>query len=89
MRMSEAEIVSFIGIALIFIGLLIVALAVLLRSSRIEGKVKVRGGGAVIIGPIPIVFGSDKKAVKTVLILAIVLTALVLAFTVVNYFLGR
>ena len=87
--MSEAEIVSFIGIALIFIGLLTVALAVLLRSSRSAGKVKVRGGGAVIIGPIPIVFGSDRKAVKTVLILAIVLTALALAFTVVNYFLGR
>jgi uncharacterized protein (TIGR00304 family) len=87
--MTEAEIVSFVGIALIFLGFLLVVFAFLLRSSRSAGKANVRGGGVVIIGPIPIVFGTDKKAVKTVLILAIVLTVLVLAATVANYLLGR
>jgi uncharacterized protein (TIGR00304 family) len=78
----------FAGIALIFIGVLIVALAILLKSSRSLEKGRVRGGGAVIISPVPIVFGSDKKTVKTVLILAIVLTVLVLAVTIVNYLLA-
>lgn len=87
--MTAAEILSFAGIALIFLGVVIVALAVLLKSNRSAGKGNVRAGGAVIIGPVPIVFGSDKKTVKTVLILAIVLTALVLAVTVVDYFLAR
>lgn len=87
--MTAAEILSFAGIALIFIGVLIVALAALLRASRSDTKGKVRGGGAIIIGPVPIVFGTDKKTVKTVLVLSIVLMALVLAVTIVNYLLAR
>jgi uncharacterized protein (TIGR00304 family) len=87
--LAAAEIFAFVGIALIFIGVLIVALAVLLKSNRSAGKGNVQAGGAVIIGPVPIVFGSDKKTVKTVLVLSIVLTALVLAVTIVNYLLAR
>ena len=37
-------------------------------------KEQVKGGGVVLIGPIPIVFGSDTKVTNTMLILAIVLT---------------
>jgi len=87
--MAAAEIISLVGITLIFIGVLIVILAFLLGSIRSGRKVKARGGGAVIIGPIPIVFGTDKKMVKTMLVLAIVLTVLVLAVTVVNFLLAR
>jgi len=36
----------------------------------------VKGGGIIMIGPIPIVFGSDKSSVHTLLILAIVLMVL-------------
>jgi Protein of unknown function DUF131. len=39
----------------------------------------------VIIGPVPIVFGSSERATKAVLILAIVLTALVLALYLLLY----
>ncbi len=87
--MTAAEIIFFVGIALILIGLLVVILAFLFRSTRTGGKAKIQAGGVVIIGPVPIVFGTDKKALKTVLILAITLTALVLAVTVVNYLLSR
>lgn len=86
--MAGTELLYFMGIALIFIGILIVALVVLLKSSRYAGKGKFKGAGAVIIGPIPIVFGTDKKSVKTLLVLAIVLTALVLAVMIVNYLLA-
>ncbi len=87
--MEVAEILSLAGMVLIFIGLVIVAISILLKSVRASGNAKVRGGGAVIIGPIPIIFGTDKKMVRSMLILAIVLTLLVLTATVVNYLLAR
>ncbi len=87
--MEVAEILSLAGIVLIFIGLAIVVISIILKSGRSSGKANIRGGGAVIIGPIPIVFGTDKKMVRSMLILAIVLTVLVLTVTVVNYLLAR
>jgi uncharacterized protein (TIGR00304 family) len=44
-----------------------------------EGE-KVRGGGVVMIGLIPIVFGSDVSSLKVVMILAIVLMIITLTF---------
>lgn len=41
---------------------------------------KVKGGGVILIGPIPIVFGTDKKYVVLLMILAIVLMLLMLIF---------
>ena len=83
------DVLFLAGFALIVVGVLIVILALLLVSVRSAGKGKVRGGGAVIIGPVPIVFGTDKKSLKTILLLAIVLTALALVVFVVNYLLAR
>jgi len=37
---------------------------------------RVRGGGVIMLGLIPIIFGSDKESVKTVIILAIILMIL-------------
>ena len=56
-----------LGIIIIFIGVIIVFAAfVLLFLSSIKSG-RARGGGALIIGPFPIVFGSDKESVKTIL----------------------
>ncbi|MBS7660056.1 DUF131 domain-containing protein, partial [Candidatus Bathyarchaeota archaeon] len=57
-----------LGLTLILLGILtlIIAFAILLISS-IKSSIKggrVRGGGAVIIGPIPIVFGTDKESMR-------------------------
>ena len=87
--MLGTDVLFLAGFALIVVGVLIVILALLLVSVRSAGKGKVRGGGAVIIGPVPIVFGTDKKSLKTILLLAIVLTALALVVFVVNYLLAR
>ncbi len=74
------------GIALIFLGFAIVFIAVvLLFLSSVRGKAKVRGGGAVIIGPLPIVFGTDKESVKTLLILAIALIALLALSAILSH----
>jgi uncharacterized protein (TIGR00304 family) len=85
--LTGTELLSTAGTVLIFIGVLIVIVAVLLISVRSAGKGKVKAGGAVIIGPIPIIFGTDKKSLKTVMGLSIVLTALLLAVLIVNYLL--
>jgi uncharacterized protein (TIGR00304 family) len=83
----NAETFYSLGVALIFLGMLIVTAAfVLLALSSFRGG-KVKGGGAVIVGPFPIIFGTDKESVKTVLWLSIALTLLLLAFMVIFHFL--
>ena len=72
---------------MILAGVFIIILAVIMLSVRSAGKGKVRGGGAVIIGPIPIIFGTDKKSLKTVVSLSLALTILLLVVMVVRYWL--
>ena len=47
-------------------------------AGKVESKVK--GGGVIMLGPIPIIFGTDKESVKTAAILAIILMLLSLLF---------
>jgi uncharacterized protein (TIGR00304 family) len=76
-----------IAMILIFAGFLIIFLAVVLMFfMNIRGKGKVRGGGAVIIGSFPIIFGTDKESVRTLLLLSIILIILML-FVMVFYYL--
>jgi len=76
-----------IGLILIFTGflLVLVAIALLLFTAAI-GRKKVRGGGVVIIGPLPIVFGTDKESVRTLLLLSIVLIVVVLLVMAFCYY---
>jgi len=78
-----------VGIIMILVGIIIVvvAFALLFISSVKSGKV--RGGGAVIIGPFPIVFGTDKESVKAVLWLSIALTIILFALFITLHLLGR
>ena len=70
------------GVGLILLGFVVVFITMvwLVFSSAKGGKAKVRGGGVVIVGPIPIVFGTDKESVKVILVLSIVLVVLLLIF---------
>jgi len=58
-------------------------------SANTEGRGKVRGGGAIIIGSVPIIFGIDKESLKTVLRLSIVLTIILVIVTVVFYLVSK
>ena len=87
--MADAGVFLALGIALIFIGVLIIVLAVLLLSVSSVKKGKVKGGGAIIIGPVPIIFGTDKESLRTVLLLSLALTALLVVATIVYYLLLR
>jgi len=72
-----------IGLTLVFAGFAIAFIAVVLLFLRgFKSKGKMRGGGAVIIGPIPIIFGTDKESIKIILVLSIILIALLLVLTV-------
>jgi uncharacterized protein (TIGR00304 family) len=75
-----------LGIILVIVGSLFISLEIIMNIFREKGekpeekeekpkktKSKVRGGGVVLIGPIPIIFGSDKKFLIIAVILAIAL----------------
>ncbi len=79
-----------LGIALIFTGMFIIIIAaILLLLMSVRGKEKVRGGGVIIIGPFPIIFGTDKESVKTVLLLSLTVTILLVIITVILYLLSK
>jgi uncharacterized protein (TIGR00304 family) len=79
-----------IGVILILVGFFVTFISViLLFFTAFKGKGKVKGGGAIIIGPFPIVFGTDKESVKILLLLSIILIALLLVFMAFFYFAYR
>lgn len=65
---------------LIFLGIAVVGVALL--SSAKSSRSDVRGAGVVIIGPIPIVFGSDARWASIAIALATVLVLLSFLFYV-------
>jgi uncharacterized protein (TIGR00304 family) len=85
----DAGVLYALGIALIFVGVLIIVVAVILLSVSGAKKGKVKGGGAIIIGPVPIIFGTDEKSLKTVLLLSLALTVLLVVAMIVYYLLLR
>ncbi len=65
---------SDIGLLLIFVGFILTFIGFILLS-RIGGK----GGGILLIGPIPIIWGKDKESLKWV---AIILSLVILIYLV-------
>ncbi|PSO06972.1 hypothetical protein B9Q04_13345 [Candidatus Marsarchaeota G2 archaeon BE_D] len=86
--MLIAPILFYAGVLLVFIGIIgIVGYTLILASRRGQrddhgeektedksGKGQVEGGGVIFIGPIPIVFGSNKRIAKWMVIAAILIT---------------
>lgn len=87
--MIDSAALYALGITLIFVGVLIIVIAVILLSVSGVKKGKVQGGGAIIIGPIPVIFGTDTKSLKTVLLLSLALTVMLAVAMVVYYLLLR
>ncbi len=71
------------GLALIVLGFILAFVAAILLAFGSKGAGQSRGSGILLIGPIPIVFGSDRSSVRTLMILAIVLIVVVLAFMLI------
>jgi len=72
----------FIGVTIVVIGVLLIFIA----GISSQGESRVEGGGVVVIGPIPIVFGSSQRITIILLVLAIILT---IATIVLYIMLGR
>ena len=82
--------VTEVGFILIIFGfVLAVAAMILLAFRSAPGSEKTRAAGVLLIGPIPIVFGTDKGSVKGLMILAIVLILVVLIIMVLPYLFVR
>lgn len=69
-----------LGIILIMLGMFFIVFWGITRSvqksAEIEENVHVKTGGVIMICPVPIVFGSDKRSELIAMILAIVLMVL-------------
>ncbi len=51
-----------LGITLVFVGVAIIVAAIIIASTgSSKRKGNVRGAGVIMIGPIPIIFGTDKN----------------------------
>lgn len=87
--MVDATSLCALGIALVFVGILIVVVTLFLLSVSSATRRKIKGGGAVIIGPVPIIFGTDKRSLKTVLLLSLALTIMLIAFLILQYLLMK
>lgn len=71
-----------VGLLLALAGFAVAILAfifAILRSARGAGQV--RGGGVVMVGPVPIVFGTDRESTRILILLGIILMAVLLVFT--------
>jgi len=75
-----------VGIIIVLVGFVILFLAAI-RAGRSQAgeeprrKTEVRGGGVVLIGPIPVIFGSDAKWASVAIVLAIILVLISLFMT--------
>ena len=88
--MADLSVFYTLGIALVVVGIIvIVAVIVKAGMGGSEEKSRVRGAGVIMIGPIPIIFGTDKKSVKEVLWLALALVIVALIVILVYYWLWR
>lgn len=89
--MADLSVFYALGFALVVVGIIVVV-AVIVKASMGRGgeeKNRVRGAGVIMIGPIPIIFGTDKKSVKEVLWLVLAFVILALIVILVYYWLWR
>jgi len=80
-----SDLILVIGLGLIVGGLIIAFTAIVLSQKKSNSQVK--GGGIILIGPVPIIFGTDRDSVKVLVLLAIVLIGIVSVFMLLAFWL--
>ena len=85
--MVNLPLLDIIGVGLIFAGVLMIIVAVILLAVLSLKRGKIQGGGVIMIGPVPIIFGTDRDSLKTVLLLSLGLTALLVGAMIFYYLL--
>lgn len=86
------ELLFAVGLTIVFLGLILLTIGLLVelskkreKSSNEEKEEKTEYGGVIFIGPIPIVFGSNKKIAKTMLVIGIVIFIIFILLTLIAY----
>jgi len=74
-----------VGAGLTIIGVILALLAIVMMIIHAGRGERAKGAGIILIGPIPIVFGTDKQSVKLLVILVIVLMLVVLTLMTLPY----
>ncbi|NLF88547.1 DUF131 domain-containing protein [Candidatus Bathyarchaeota archaeon] len=92
--MADLGYLIVVGFILVIAGIAVIIAAIIRASTRQQNEkgeddTRMKAAGVIMIGPIPIIFGTDKKSVKTVLVLALVLSIVFLIISVVYYVLLR
>ena len=85
--MTDSAMLYTLGFMLIFVGVVIFLLATVLINLKRGGTGKTKSGGVIIVGPIPIIFGSDKKSIKDILVLSAILASALIAGMLLYYIL--
>ena len=62
-----------LGVLLVFAGIIIIIVAFFLMFSKQKGEGRIQGGGAVLIGPIPVVWGTDKRWIFVAIALLLII----------------
>lgn len=81
--MNITQSLILVGFGIIILGFLMIMIALITESFKKEkkeeeqSKTEIRGGGVVLIGPIPIVFGTDKQSL--IIILSLTIAIMILA----------
>jgi uncharacterized protein (TIGR00304 family) len=86
--MSDWNSLITFGIILIFLGLFLIVFRMITHSVQEGAKLEAsdkkeatfKGGGVVLIGPLPIIFGSDKRFALMAIMMAIVIILLGIIF---------
>jgi uncharacterized protein (TIGR00304 family) len=77
-----------LGLVFTIVGILLAFAAIILMMlSGRKSDDRHRGGGILLIGPIPIIFGTDRESVKVLILLAFALIAIVAVLMVLPYWL--
>lgn len=74
--MVNSNTVILAGIAVVVLGILIIFIGTVLQATKSTGETQtgeVQAGGVVMIGPIPIIFGTNKNITVVSIVLAIIL----------------
>lgn len=87
-KLVDATVLYELCIVLIFIRIAVILVTTILFFFS-NAKDKALGGGAIIIGFILIVFGTDKESIERILLLSLLLTMVLAIMMVLHYLMSR
>jgi len=79
--LADFHALAWIGFLLTIIGFMAILLATfLLIFHSTKTKCETKGAGIILIGPFPIIFGTDKQSAKVLLALTIIIIVSMIVF---------